>query len=211
MTERAPGRRAGLGGLGSLTATIVLGAVLAMFLVAHVNSLRTDGFRLSVALVAVFESVMVVLVILRRDSIVTDLSPLAVIAGLLGSFSILGFRPVEGADESVVGQVVQVVGALLQIGGSFSLGRSFGLMPANRGIKTVGLYRLVRHPLYMSYLVTETGYLLNNPSTRNVTVLIIGAGFQVVRIHYEERLLQRDPAYAAYMSTVRWRLIPGAW
>ena len=31
----------------------------------------------------------------------------------------------------------------------------------------------------------------------------------LVRAVYEERTLARDPAYAAYMARVRWRVLPG--
>ena len=111
----------------------------------------------------------------------------------------------------LVGQIVQVYGVMLQLGASYSLGRSFGLVPANRGIKTGGLYRSVRHPFYFSYLVTQTGYIISNPSLRNGAILTIGVGFQAIRIRNEERLLVRDIDYAHYVTTVRWHLVPGVW
>jgi hypothetical protein len=30
-----------------------------------------------------------------------------------------------------------------------------------------------------------------------------------VRVRYEEQLLRRDSAYASYVQTVRWRVLPG--
>ena len=47
----------------------------------------------------------------------------------------------------------QLTGLLVE-DGKLSLGRSFGLMPANRGVVSTGMYRLVRHPIYLGYLVT---------------------------------------------------------
>ena len=38
------------------------------------------------------------------------------------------------------------------IAGKVVLGRSFGLVPANRGIVARGPYLLVRHPIYAGYL-----------------------------------------------------------
>jgi protein-S-isoprenylcysteine O-methyltransferase Ste14 len=205
VTRLSPTRWGQLGSKGALCTVYVL------FAYAHIVALGRDGFRLSVALLAAFETVMVALIFVRRDSRDVDLSLPAVVAGLVGSFAALGFRPVIDGPELLAGQLIQLVGVSLQLGASFSLGRSFGLVPANRGVKTSGLYRLVRHPFYFAYLVTQTGYLLNNPSARNLTAALVGLGFQVLRIRYEERLLSRDPDYVGYAGAVRWHLVPGLW
>ena len=197
--------------LGPFVSKLTLCSLYVLFAYAHLTSLRDHGFRLSVALLAVFETVMVGLVFFRRDSTDVDLSAPAVVAGLIGSFAALGLRPLGADDDVLVGQAVQVVGVLLQIGASLSIGRSFGLLPANRGISAGGLYRLVRHPFYLSYLVAQLGYLISHPSMANVIVILVGAGFQVIRIGYEERLLSRDPDYVRYAANVRWHLIPGLW
>lgn len=197
--------------LGSFLSKFGLASVYILFVYAHVATIAADGFRLSLALLVAFETIMIGFVLSRRDSDDVDFSPLAVVAGLAGSFMALGFRPAGGAEDALVGQIIQVGGILLQLGASMSLGRSFGLIPANRGIKSGGLYRVVRHPLYFSYLVTQVGYILNNRSILNVVVFAVGIGFQVIRIRYEEKLLSTDPAYQSYMGTVRWHLVPGVW
>lgn len=197
--------------LGRVLAKFGLATVYLFFIYAHLVTMAEDGFRLSLALLVAFESIMIGFVLSRRDSTEVDFSPLAVIAGLAGSFMALGFRPAGGAEDILVGQVVQIVGILMQVGASVSLGRSFGLIPANRGIKTAGMYRLVRHPLYFSYLITQAGYVVNNRSTLNVIVFAIGIGFQVVRIRYEEQLLAGDDEYQRYTQQVRWHLVPGVW
>jgi protein-S-isoprenylcysteine O-methyltransferase Ste14 len=74
---------------------------------------------------------------------------------------------------------------------------------------TSGLYSVVRHPVYASYLVGHVGFLLLHPTFWNVSVYTAGLGFQVARMMAEERLLERDPIYAAYSATVRYRLMPG--
>jgi protein-S-isoprenylcysteine O-methyltransferase Ste14 len=55
------------------------------------------------------------------------------------------------------------------------LGRSFGLLPAQRGLVVVGPYRFVRHPIYFGYLIGHIGFLLVNFSWRNAS----GAGLAV--------------------------------
>ena len=194
---------------GRLLGKLGLSVVYLVFLVAHIGALQ-DGFRLSLALLVFFESVMLAMVIVRRDQTDVDFAPMAVSAGLLGSFLVLGFRP-SGSEDVLVGQAIQVLGVGMQLGSSFSLGRSFGLIPANRGIKTGGLYRLVRHPFYLSYLVSWIGYIISNPSFRNLGLLLASVLFQVIRIRYEEELLSRSDEYVRYTSRVRWHLIPGVW
>lgn len=196
---------------GSLLSRLGLCTLYVFFAYSHLVAIQQDGLRLSLLLLVVFETTMVGLVFVRRDSTEVDFTTTAVIAGLVGSFAALGFRPTGGGEDLLVGQGIQLVGVLFQLGASLSLGRSFGLVPANRGIKTGGLYQLVRHPFYFSYLVTQTGYIISNPSTRNALVLATGIWFQVIRIRYEERLLLGDADYVAYTGSVRWHLIPRVW
>ena len=82
------------------------------------------------------------------------------------------------------------------------------MVAADRGLKMRGPYALVRHPVYLSYLVGQTGYLLQNPSAWNLGVMLIATACQLGRIRAEERLLRADPAYAAYTMRVRYRLVP---
>ena len=81
-------------------------------------------------------------------------------------------------------------------------------MAANRGVKTAGLYSLVRHPAYTGYLVSYLGYVGENASLRNVVLLLLGTAAQLVRMSEEERMLSFDDAYRAYLRRVRHRLLP---
>lgn len=103
-------------------------------------------------------------------------------------------------------KAVGIVGVLAAL---LSLGRSFGIVPANRGIKRQGLYRIVRHPIYASELIFHIGYLLGNASGRNLVVVILVTAGQVYRLLAEERLLRGDCTYRDYVKAVRYRLIPG--
>ena len=167
--------------------------------------------RLTGLLLLASEMLVVVLTVLRRSPALVDRSYRA---RLLTAFSVMGpvlVRPSSVA--TVVPELVTVLlaaaGLLVVIGGKLSLGRSFGLMPANRGIVSGGLYRLVRHPIYMGYLVTHAGFLAANPTIWNVTMLV-GADIALMcRAVCEEETLQRDEAYRAYQQVVRWRVLPG--
>src|SRR5438093_6767341 len=92
-----------------------------------------------------------------------------------GTFGASLLRPGGAHDGGgdTLGLVVQGIGVFLGAFGYLALGRSFGLVPADRGLVTSGIYRVVRHPLYASYLVAELGYLIQSPRLRNVAVLVV--------------------------------------
>ncbi|HSF17908.1 MAG TPA: isoprenylcysteine carboxylmethyltransferase family protein [Vicinamibacteria bacterium] len=90
-----------------------------------------------------------------------------------------------------------------------ALGRSFGIVPANRGIKTGGPYRFVRHPMYSCYVLFDLGYVMGAPSARNLLVLVAVVASLFVRAGYEERILRRDPDYEAYAERTPSMFVPG--
>ena len=109
---------------------------------------------------------------------------------------------------STIGLIVQAIALIGIIISMISLGRSLSIAPADRGLVTHGMYRWVRHPLYATEILFYVGYLLTYVSFRNLTGLIIALIFVVVRIHWEERIIDH---YDAYAYTVKWMLIPYIW
>jgi len=101
------------------------------------------------------------------------------------------------------------VGLVVQIHAKLSLGRSLGLVAANRGICASGPYALVRHPMYLGYWLAQCAFLLAHRSLWNAVVLVASWVFQILRIEAEERLLARDPEYRDYQRRVPYRLLPG--
>jgi protein-S-isoprenylcysteine O-methyltransferase Ste14 len=93
--------------------------------------------------------------------------------------------------------------------GLLSLRRSFAVVPGNRGVRDGGLYRIVRHPIYISELMAVLGAVLVYPTIRNVLLWITLCGVQFARARAEEEFLSSDPVYRAYRARVRYRLIPG--
>lgn len=106
-------------------------------------------------------------------------------------------------------RVLLYVGTLLQIVSLVSLNRSFALVAARRQVKTRGMYRIVRHPLYASHWLVFTGYLLTNTSWSNLVLYLVTMALLSARAVREEAHLREDPAYVAYMQQVRWRIVPG--
>jgi protein-S-isoprenylcysteine O-methyltransferase Ste14 len=109
------------------------------------------------------------------------------------------------------GTTLQLVGLSMAIVAFGFLGRSMGIVAADRGLKTQGAYRVVRHPAYAAHIITGTGFLIANPHWINATIWVVVFLCQVARIHAEERLLRRRTEYEAYASRVRWRLLPGVY
>ena len=82
------------------------------------------------------------------------------------------------------------------------------MVAADRGIKTAGVYGIVRHPMYAAYTISYVGYIASYPSLRNCLITAITLVAMNVRAIVEERFLVRDPAYRDYLDRVRWRLAP---
>jgi protein-S-isoprenylcysteine O-methyltransferase Ste14 len=146
----------------------------------------------------------------RRSPLATSHRPLAWVTAALGAFTMLGARPVADPQSGpfAVLEIVQLAGFGIVIVALGTLGRSFGIVAANRGIKTGGLYGLVRHPAYTGYLVSYLGYVAENPSARNAVLLVVATGAQIVRMSEEERMLRNDDAYRDYLARVPRRLVP---
>ena len=167
--------------------------------------------RLTGLLLLASEALVVVLTVFRRAPAVVDRS---VRARALTALSLLGpplVKPslVAPIAPEVLTVSLSAIGLLVVIGGKVSLGRSFGLIPANRGIVSTGLYRLVRHPIYLGYLITHVAFVAANPTVWNIALLVTADIALLARAVCEERTLARDEAYRSYQTRVRWRVVPG--
>lgn len=109
------------------------------------------------------------------------------------------------------GLALVILGACGSLAGLLSLGRYFGVRPALRGLATRGPYRLVRHPLYLSYVLADIGYNLQEWNYGTLMLVAAGWAAMIYRIHAEERVLSRDAHWADYTARVRYRLVPGIW
>jgi protein-S-isoprenylcysteine O-methyltransferase Ste14 len=107
-----------------------------------------------------------------------------------------------------LGRPAQILGLVLGSAAALALGRSIGVVAANRGVKAGGLYRVVRHPLYAAQMLGNAGYAVSYPTRANVLIVLASLVTLTVRVVVEERLLAADPAYREYAARTRWRLIP---
>jgi protein-S-isoprenylcysteine O-methyltransferase Ste14 len=104
-----------------------------------------------------------------------------------------------------------LLGVGFSLWGLVSLGRSFGIAPAIRGLETGGAYRLVRHPMYAGELLSYAAVTAGHFGLWNLALTGALLALFVLRIDWEERLLEDSTEYAEYARQVRWRMIPGVW
>ncbi len=169
------------------------------------------GINVQLFLMVLSELLVALLLLLRPLSANFSRRPLDWIVSFLAASLPLfaepapphGFIPVDVAG------VIIGAGLLVQIAAKLALWRSFGVVPANHGVKTGGPYALIRHPMYAGYIVSHIGFVLGYPLLQNALLYLATFGVQVVRILREEAILHIDPDYARYARRVRYRLIPG--
>jgi len=195
--------------LAELGARAGISALFVLLAVSIGREFAATG-HLTGLLLLVSEALVVLLTVLRRRASIVDRTWAA---RMIATISIVGvpfIRPTGGGLVSdTATAVVSALGLLVIIVGKLTLGRSFGLMPANRGIVCQGIYKVLRHPIYAGYLITHGAFLVAHPSAWNLAVLLVSDTALMVRSVYEERTLALDPEYAAYMTRVRWRMAPG--
>jgi protein-S-isoprenylcysteine O-methyltransferase Ste14 len=92
-----------------------------------------------------------------------------------------------------------------------TLGRLFGVRPAVRGLATGGPYRFVRHPMYLSYILADIGYNLEEWNFVTLLLVLVGWAALIYRIYAEERVLSQHSGWQSYAASVRSRLFPGLW
>jgi protein-S-isoprenylcysteine O-methyltransferase Ste14 len=109
------------------------------------------------------------------------------------------------------GLLLVTLAACLSLASLLSLGKRFGVFPALRGLVTRGPYRLVRHPMYLAYVIADIGYNLEEWNFGTVLLVLAGWASLLYRMRAEERILSQDAGWSAYAASVRYRLLPGIW
>ena len=161
-----------------------------------------------IILLAISELLVVLFILIRRPGEIAP-SPYALLIAFGGTAMPMLVRPDDREIvPDLVGTILMMGGLCLTIWAKLILNRSFGIVAANRGVKVGGPYRLVRHPMYLGYIITQAGFLSVNFSARNVAIYAVAWTFQILRVREEEKLLRRDPAYEAFACHVSSRLIP---
>jgi protein-S-isoprenylcysteine O-methyltransferase Ste14 len=109
-----------------------------------------------------------------------------------------------------------MVSTLLTLGGTIfavvvltQLRESFSIMAEARQLVTAGVYRLVRHPLYLAEEIAAIGVVMQFFSPWTALILAVQIGFQLRRMRNEEVILAENfPEYPAYRERTA-RILPG--
>lgn len=111
----------------------------------------------------------------------------------------------------VTGRVVSLAGIAVMIVGALGLGRALTPLPLPNGsgdLRTGGLYRLVRHPIYTGLLMFAAGQVLSEPSALRLAAAVLLIALIWVKARWEERrLVEKFPEYSDYVAVTP-RFIP---
>lgn len=190
----------------SIFSGIILAIAFGTFAYAHLKGFqRTHEWTL--LLFCFSEMLTAVFILFRSDPETVSIIHFDWIVGIGGTFAPLLLRPASWGLAPFAKYAI-VAGVMIQIAGLVSLNRSIAVVAAKRKIKTVGLYRFVRHPIYASYFLIYSGYILMNTTLGNLIVFVITMGLLLVRVFREEKHLALDSLYREYMQKVSYRVIP---
>lgn len=88
----------------------------------------------------------------------------------------------------LISAILAIIGFSISTLALLDLGQSFGVSPANRGIVRTGLYRYLKHPMYLGYVISEFGFIFLNPL--NIFVWAVSAFLYFIRTKFENIALQ---------------------
>jgi protein-S-isoprenylcysteine O-methyltransferase Ste14 len=146
----------------------------------------------------------------RDNSVASGIAIVVAYGYSYAQVAYLKWNPGQPAWEAG-GLVLVTLGAFLSFASLLTLGRLFGVRPALRGLVTTGPYRLVRHPMYLAYLIADIGYNLEEWNPGTLLLVALGWGSLVYRIRAEERILALHADWPGYVARVRYRLLPRVW
>lgn len=117
----------------------------------------------------------------------------------------------NGDVHRIAGLVFLTAGLALSVAGLAHLGSSLTVLPSPREdsqLRTGGIYRLVRHPIYGGVILLTAGYCLLLPSMLELCFPLAVALFFARKAAIEERWLRlRYENYESYAQRTR-RFVP---
>jgi protein-S-isoprenylcysteine O-methyltransferase Ste14 len=169
---------------------------------------------LSIAAIGLYTFMIACLYTLRLRPKSTASGAWSIAAAIMGSFLMSGLLLLTPRLD--LPMPVQIAACMLVLVGNVfavyiltHLGRSFSILPQSRKLVTSGPYQVVRHPLYLAEAVATLGAMISFLSPWALALVAVQITLQVVRIHYEEKVMRETfPEYKDYAKRT-WRLIPG--
>jgi protein-S-isoprenylcysteine O-methyltransferase Ste14 len=157
--------------------------------------------------------VIIILMVLRTAPVRVTPNPWYWLLAFVTTYATLGFSALAGPGTALIPPVVGnglAVASMIILGYALlSLGRNIGFIPAQRRVVTKGAYSFVRHPIYSGTFISLLAFALRSFSVLNLAMALLLIALLMIRGVAEERFLQEDAGYAAYLREVRWRWFPG--
>lgn len=176
------------------------------------HEMRTFGLNLAWIVANANFILLVATMLIRRPPTRVTPNPLYWLLAFVATYwlFIVGRFATQGSAAAPAWVVfaLSLASCVVSVWARLSLGRSIGLVPAQRGIVTQGAYRYMRHPIYTGVYCAYAAVALQNFSPLNGAIFAVGAALFVIKSFVEENFLRQDPEYAAYMQTVPWRWLP---
>ena len=118
--------------------------------------------------------------------------------------SMTSWRAFDVPALRAAGDVLLVVGLLVAVAAALNLGDALTAMPTPRdgaALRTHGLYRYVRHPIYAGVLAIGWGLALRSQLWLGLLLAVLLTGVLHVKARYEEAMLAaRHDGYADYTA-----------
>jgi len=178
-----------------------------------INMIKVFGLTYHLLFVC-FYVLIILLYFLRVSAISTSKSfitnTIAVIATLLPfTLPLLSKVPLVNPGRILAADLIIISGISFSIYALSTLGRNISIIPQARKLVKSGPYRFVRHPLYLSELISVFGFVLGEITLSRIIIFLLLIVLQVYRAFQEEKLLAGIfPEYKEYCSETA-RFIPG--
>ena len=157
--------------------------------------------------------ILIITMVFRRTPVRVTLNPWYWLLAFVATYGIVAFYAFTARGRPIVPIIVPsalvLISVAIMIYARVSLGRSIGFVPADRGIVTRGPYKFVRHPIYSGGFVALFAFILRSYSPLTLLLAVILVGLLMLKSVIEEHFLRDNPEYAAYMTQVRYRWVPG--
>ena len=183
------------------------------FVYALYHRLTEGTLNLPRAGAALGQFITIATMVLRRAPQRVTPNPIWWLLAFIATYGSLFWATFAPAGHPLVPNAVtnamSIVSVVIVIYARLSLGRNIGFVPAQRSIVRSGAYGYVRHPIYTGLFLAWVSLVLRLYSPTNLGLFITICTLYVIKSIVEEGFLRQDPAYALYMSQVRYRFIPG--
>jgi protein-S-isoprenylcysteine O-methyltransferase Ste14 len=185
---------------------------LEKFDLAHL-SIDVFGKFLAAFSIGIYGLMVTILYVARRRNRAKSAGMVPSLAAFFGGFMIYALLLIGPCEylplwAEILASLLLVAGNIGSVVVLFWLGRSFSILPEGRKLITTGPYSIVRHPLYLIEAIGTMGTIIIFWSWQAVLLFAVQIAMQLMRMHYEEKVLvETFPDYADYAARTR-RVIP---